>query len=78
MQSGVPPSGALQRLPQPLQFCRSALVSTQEPPQLVVPLGQLVMHAPPEQTASALQGLPQAPQLALSLLMSTHWPPQAV
>jgi hypothetical protein len=41
-------------------------------PQAVCPLGQVVTHAPAEQSCPAAQALLQAPQLAASFLVSTH------
>jgi hypothetical protein len=65
-----------QAFPQAPQFAGLVAVSTQVPPQSVVPVGQ--PQAPPMQTLPPLQVVPQAPQLALSDLVSTHEPPQLV
>ena len=56
----------------------SLLILTQDPEQLVVPPGQLVVQAPPEQTWFALHCLPQAPQLKKSLVLFTHLSPHLV
>ena len=54
------------------------MILTQDPEQLVVPPGQLVVQAPPEQTWFALHCLPQAPQLKKSLVLFTHLSPHLV
>ena len=51
---------------------------TQEPPQLVVPIGHEVTQLPPEHTWLPEHAMPHLPQLAPSLLVSTHLPPHAV
>lgn len=57
------------------QWSGSVVVSTHCPPQFVCPLGQLVMHCPPEHTWFVPQALPHWPQLLLLVLVSTHCPP---
>ena len=51
---------------------------THEPPQFLVPLGQLSWHAPWLHTSPVLHGSPHAPQWALSDERSTHEPEQLV
>jgi hypothetical protein len=70
--------GALHDRPQPPQFALSLLVSTHEVPQVVFGGGQVVVHAPEEQSFGDAQGTPQPPQLAGSVLVSTHFPAQSV
>jgi hypothetical protein len=58
---------------------RSDEVFTQEPLQLVWPLGQdPVKHTPAEQDCPLGQAVPHAPQLLLSVVVVTHAPPQVV
>lgn len=59
------------------QCAGSLPVSTQEPPQFVVPLGHSVTHLPPAQACSVAQGLSQPPQLAGLTLVSTQAEPHS-
>ena len=49
-QVALPLATPGQAVPQPWQWAGSEAVSTQEPPQLVLPLGQSLRHLPLEQT----------------------------
>lgn len=77
-QYGCPPGGAPHTVPQVPQFCRSELVATHWPLQFVVPVGQLTVQLPFEQTWPVAQALPHAPQLLLSVLSFTHALPHSV
>ena len=57
------------------QWAGSVAVSTQEPPQLAVPLGQSATHLPPAQAWSSAQGLSQPPQLLGLVSVSMHAEP---
>jgi hypothetical protein len=76
VQNAVPPLGAAQALPQAPQFSTSDPVATHCPLQFVVPVGQLSVQAPFEQTLPDVQTVPQAPQLLLSVCLLTHSPLQ--
>jgi len=65
-------------LPQAPQFVLLVLVSTHDPLQFVVPVGQLLTHEPPEQTSKPRQVLPHEPQFELSDRVSTHAEEQRV
>ncbi len=71
-QVAVAPLGAAQALPQAPQFSTSEPVATHCPLQLVVPVGQLSVHTPFEQTFPDPQAVPHAPQLLLSVCLFTH------
>jgi len=60
------------------QCAAELLVSTHEPPQLVLLLSQLSEHWPPEHTLPAAQALLQSPQRAGSAVRSTHVPSQSL
>jgi hypothetical protein len=66
--------GALQALPQALQFWGSLLRSTQTPPHAVVPVGQA--HLPLAHAWVAGQALPQPPQFCASRVRSAQVPLQ--
>jgi len=78
VQVAVPFGGAEQAFPQEPQFDTSLVVSTQFPPQLVVPVGQVTTQVPFEQTWFVPHLTPQYPQLSLSVRRLTHLPEQAV
>lgn len=71
-QVACPPEGAVHAVPQAPQFNGSEPVATHWPLQLVVPLGQLRVQRPLEQTLPAPQARPHAPQLALSVCLLTQ------
>lgn len=71
-QNGWPPLGAPHTMLHPPQFWVSDPVATHWPLQLVVPLGQLTVQTPLEQTCPAPQAVPQPPQLAVSVCVFTH------
>jgi hypothetical protein len=73
-QNAWPPGGAWHFVPQAPQFSGSDLVDTHCPPQFVVPLGQLRVQLPLEQTSLEPQILPQLPQFWLSVCLLTHAP----
>ena len=72
MQTALPCSGTPQAIPQPPQSAGSEAVSTQAPPQFVVPLGQEVVQVPPAQTWFVPQAWPQPPQFLGSEARSTQ------
>jgi hypothetical protein len=68
-----------QTVPQLPQWFGSVNVSTHEPPQFIVLLGQVVvLHDPLLQTSSGPQSLPQAPQFSWSVGKNTQSPLQSV
>ena len=69
-------SPALQIVPHAPQFASSLAVSTQPPPQPVVPPGQLSMHTPEAHTLPAVQLTAQPPQCPGSTVRSLHAPSQ--
>ncbi len=69
---------AAQALAQVPQWARLVWVSTQVPPQVLRPAGQVTAQVPAEQTSPFLQALAQPPQLAASVLRLTQTPLQAV
>jgi hypothetical protein len=65
--------------PHPPQWAAFVSVSTHEPPQLMVPRGQVPRrHVPEVQIIPFPHALPQDPQCAVVLWRSTHAPPQGV
>ncbi len=66
-----------QALSQLVQCAGSIVVSTQAPPQFVVPPGQPLTHLPTEQASVAPHGLSQPPQLAGLVLVSTQAEPHS-
>src|SRR5260221_13697162 len=77
LQVAEPFAGDGQALAQVVQCAGSWLVSTQEPEQFVVPLGQLSTHLPSEQAWSVAHGMSQPPQLAGLVLVSTQAAPHS-
>jgi hypothetical protein len=71
VHAATPFTGGGHALPQLLQFAGSVFVSTHEPSQSVVPLGQPARHCPPAHTMSA-QEFPHTPQLFGSCIVSVH------
>jgi hypothetical protein len=65
-------------MPQPPQFAGSIDVSTQAPPQSVVPPPQFVAQAEFEQTWPLGQMMPHMPQLLESIVVSTQAVPHFV
>jgi hypothetical protein len=61
-----------QALSQLVQCAGSIVVSTQDPPQFVVPPGQPLTHLPLEQASVAPHGLSQPPQSEGLVLVSTQ------
>jgi hypothetical protein len=59
------------------QWAGSLAVSTHEPPQFVVPAGQLLVHLPSLHASLVAHGLSQPPQLAGLLLVSTQAEPHS-
>lgn len=70
-------SSLVHALPQPPQFMRSVLVSTQPTPTQSERL-PVHMQVPPSHTPPAPQDVPHAPQLFALVLVSTHESPQRV
>ncbi len=68
----------VQTTPQPPQLRSLERVSTQAPPQAVLPAGHVTPQTPPEQSWLVMQVVPHAPQLVLLVRVSTHTPPQRV
>src|SRR5689334_20550036 len=77
LQVGWPLATAGQPLPQPRQLAGSALVSTHDPPQLLVVPGHVVRHSPPPQTWPSPHGLSQPPQWAGLTSVSTQAVPHS-
>jgi len=59
-------------LPQRPQWEAAVCGSTQAPPQLAVPAGQVVAHARPLHIAGARHGAPQAPQFSSVPSVTSH------
>lgn len=78
VQLGAACAGELHTLPQAPQFDVLLTTLTHEPPQFLVPVGQLSWHAPWLHTSAARHSSPQAPQWPLSDERSTHEPEQLV
>lgn len=76
-QVGAPFATDGQAVSQLVQWAGSVAVSTQEPPQFVVPLGQSLTHLPAAQAWSAAHGLSQPPQFAGLTLVSTQAVPHS-
>lgn len=76
-QVGEPLATVGHAVSQSWQCAGSVVVSTQAPPQLVVPPGQLLTHLPSEQAWSVAHGLSQPPQLAGLVLMLTQAVPHS-
>ncbi len=76
-QVAEPLTTAGQALLQVVQWAGSLAVSTQDPPQFVVPPGQPLTHLPFEQASVAPHGLSQPPQLAGLVLVSTQAEPHS-
>src|SRR3954462_8748178 len=72
VQVALPLATPGQALSQVWQWAASLAVSTQEPPQFVVPLGQSVTHLPPAHAWLPEHGLSQPPQLPWLVLVSMH------
>jgi hypothetical protein len=75
LQVALPLATPAQAVSQLWQWAGSLAVSTQAPPQLVVPFGQFATHLPLEQASSAAQGLSHPPQLPWLLLVSMQADP---
>jgi len=77
VQVASPFSGIGQAMPQSPQWVGELLVSTQAPPQFVLPLAQLALQVPSEQTCPASHFVSHEPQRVGSFETSTHVPAQS-